>query len=108
MKIMGRNSALLNIFFLASSVLIGVPIAVLFPWVEHAPTLALLAAAIFCAFGFCLFASAKVATIRQGRLLSWGSADMTPVDRRCYRTGYALLAFAAILGLCLVGYWGAR
>lgn len=60
------------------------------------------------ALGFGLFLAAKVSVIRRGIPISFGSARMTSGFRVCYRVGYALMAFAAVLtlGAVLVSHWG--
>ena len=97
---MGRNSALLNLYFLLAPPLVGVSIGMLFPWVADWPLLAACVMALSCLLGFTLFASAKVSTIRHGRLFSWGSANMTPASRLRYRAGYTLMGFGLILMIC--------
>ncbi len=54
------------------------------------------------ALGFCLFLAAKVSVIRRGMPVSFGSARMSSGFRVCYRVGYALMAFAAVLTLGVV------
>ena len=102
---MGRNSALLNLLFLVMPMLIGLSVLTLFPWVRSSPPTALLVAESGYLLGFGLFASAKVATIRDRKPFSWGSAAMTTSCRLRYRFGYALMGFAAIVTLCLALPW---
>ena len=41
--------------------------------------------------GFGLFATAKFSLIRRGNLVSFGTRDMTPLNRRLYRLGYVFM-----------------
>lgn len=99
---MGRNSALLNLYFTLAPMLVGVSVAVLFPWVAGSPLLAASVMGLSCVVGFTLFAWAKISTIRHGRLFSWGSTGMTLGCRLRYRTGYTLMGFALILTFCWI------
>jgi hypothetical protein len=41
--------------------------------------------------GFGLFATAKLSVIRRGKFISFGTKEMTPVNRLLYRLGYLLM-----------------
>jgi hypothetical protein len=81
--------------------LLSVSAAALLPWVMAWPSQTATITVLGYLIGFILFASAKIATIRQDRLFSWGSASMTLAYRRRYRIGYALMGFALLLTICL-------
>lgn len=51
--------------------------------------------------GFGLFLKSKISVFRQGRLLSFGSAGMTKLNRFCYLAGYAVMTIALFLSLIL-------
>jgi len=53
------------------------------------------------AVGFGLFLKSKISVYRQGRLLSFGTAGMTKLNRLCYRAGYAVMTIALFLSLIL-------
>lgn len=99
---MGRNSALINLYFTLAPVLVGVSVVVLFPWVADSPLLAASVMGLSYVVGFTLFAWAKISTIRGGRLFSWGSIGMTSACRLRYHAGYALMGFALILTFCWI------
>lgn len=98
---MERTSALVNFCIGLAPLLLGISVATLLPWVIAAPRQTAIVTVLGYLFGFALFASAKITSIRQGRLFSWGSANMTLACRRRYRVGYALMGFALLLTVCL-------
>lgn len=51
---------------------------------------------LFMATGFVLFLAAKLSLIAQGVHVSWGSRQMSPRFRTCYRVGYALMFAGAL------------
>ncbi len=51
--------------------------------------------------GFGLFLKSKISVYKQGKLLSFGSAGMTKLNRFCYRAGYVVMTIALFLSLIL-------
>lgn len=83
---------------------IGFCICLLLVCVVTAPTGSMLSFLAVTGSGFFLFAVAKVSVFRQGRLVSFGSAKMSPRMRMTYRTGWVLMAIGATLTLFAVWF----
>jgi hypothetical protein len=58
--------------------------------------------------GLGLFLKSKISVYKQGRLLSFGSAGMTNLNRFCYRAGYVLMLIALSLSLILYAFFRAN
>jgi hypothetical protein len=94
---------------------VGVPVLLIFPAVGivialllfcmlTAPVESMLSFFVVTGFGFLLFAVAKVSVFRQGHLVSFGSAKMSPQMKMAYRTGWVLMVIGATLTLFAVWF----
>ncbi|HBE87749.1 MAG TPA: hypothetical protein DDW67_01215 [Elusimicrobia bacterium] len=92
----------LNLVWVLGLPLMLLPVAVIMPNVLRHPAGSGLISVVLCVIGFALFSLAKFSQFRQGRYFTFGSAGMSPRDRILYRCGYALMAFAAVIALCLL------
>ena len=84
--------------------LVGIPLCLLLSCVANAPVESMLSFFAVTGFGFFLFVVAKVSVFRQGRLVSFGSAKMSPQMRTAYRTGWVLMLVGTILALFSTGF----
>ena len=92
----------LPIMVIFAVVIIGVSLLV--SCVATAPVGSMLSFFALTGFGFFLFAVAKVSVFRRGRLVSFGSAEMSPQMRTAYRTGWVLMALGTTLSLFAVWF----
>ena len=83
---------------------IGFVICLLLSCVATAPVESMLSFLAVTGFGLFLFAVAKVSVFRQGHLVSFGSAKMSPQMRTAYRTGWVLMVIGATLTLFAVWF----
>lgn len=56
----------------------------------------------FCLAGFTLFLKSKLAVVRSGAIISFGSSRMSPLLRATYRASYVLIGLGTILGMIII------
>ena len=100
---MRRGELFLNLVFDFGglSVIIVLVIGITLPFLTNAPLQYVLIMFLCWVIGFGLFLKSKISVYRQGRLLSFGSAGMSKVNRFYYRAGYAVMTIALFLSLIL-------
>jgi len=97
-----RLDSALNTAFHCGIVLAGFALTVLASIAQNAPMeLALITSGLF-ASGLALLLAAKTSMFRRGILLSFGSAGMSPWNRRAYRAGCALVVLGVLVTLALI------
>jgi len=97
----GQREALANAFILYAPFAIGLILAVFAANALAAPTgFAWFTLGLYFV-GLALFLLAKFSLLRRGIRFSFGSSQMSPWNRRAYRTGYTLmvLGFFAMFAL---------
>jgi len=101
---MGQAHALINVFIVGWPVIVALPLAFAIGTAAVNPVGSARPALGLYALGFSLFLVAKIAELRSGRLVSFGSRPMRPPYRALYRTGYALMVAGLLfaVGLLLV------
>ena len=93
---------ILNLVWGLGLPLLVLPVAVILPNVLRHPVGAGIIALFLCLIGFVFFSVAKFSQFKQGRYLTFGSAEMSPRNRLFYRCGYALMMLSATIALCLI------
>jgi hypothetical protein len=103
----GQREALANTFILYAPLAIGLVFTVFAVNAFAAPRgFAWFTLGLYFA-GLALFLLAKVSLLRRGIRLSFGSSQMSPWNRRAYRTGYTLMVFGFFATLTLLVALGA-
>jgi len=93
---MGKNSAAAAMLIFCGPLVVGLPFAVLGTYASVAPLgFACFTIALY-ALGASLFLLAKTSLLRRGALVSFGSARMSPWNRRAYRAGYTLMMLGCL------------
>ena len=98
---MFKQSALANIIFLCAPIVVGLVMAFLLPQAMGNPKGFSVAALAFYVVGFVFFAAAKIQNIRRGYLVSFGAAQMSPLQRQAYRIGYVLMGIGLLTTVTL-------
>ena len=96
---MQRGELFINLGFGGLPVVLVIGITL--PFLTNAPLQYVLFMFLCWVIGFGLFLKSKISVYRQGRLLSFGSAGMSKVNRFYYRAGYAVMTIALFLSLIL-------
>jgi len=86
-----RPDTLVMLVLLPGIAVLGLLLAVLMPMAMQQPVrFAWMTLALY-AGGVASFVAAKISVVRRGVLVSFGSAPMSPGNRRLYRLGYVLM-----------------
>lgn len=91
-----------NLFLQLGLIALILPVAILVPNVLRHPQVFAVAAVLLCASGFILFSIAKFSLFKAGKYFTFGSSEMTPRHRVCYRVGYLLMIIAGFIALTLL------
>ncbi len=94
---MFMESALFNMIMMIAPFIIGFLMAILIPGAIRNPLGYSVVAFILYAIGFLLFASAKIRNILKGRIVSFGSANMSTGQKWAYRIGYVLMGISLLI-----------
>ena len=95
---MGKSGSIANMVWLLAPLVLGIPIGYIVFLMKYHPTDLLPVIAFACGLGFAMLVLSKVSAIRAGKLVTWGTREMKPRDRLCYRIGYLLI----VLGVALL------
>jgi len=99
---MGKPGSIANMVWLLAPLVLAVPIGYAVFLLKYHPADLLPATALACGLGFVLLVLSKVPAMRAGRLVTWGTREMTPRERLCYRIGYLLIGLGVALLAMLV------
>jgi len=103
---MRRNELVANLFFAGGGFsLVALLVAFLTTWVALAPGPYIVLMFFLWIVGFLLFLKAKISMIKQGKLLSFGFAEMSRSDRIFYVFGYIIMGIGMLLSLILIGFY---
>lgn len=83
-------------------ILMGLVMVILIPNVSVNPNFFALVTWAFYGIGFLLFLFAKISTIKNGNLITFGSSLMTKKNRLLYKLGYSLMIISFVLTICLM------
>lgn len=83
-------------------ILMGLVMAILIPNVSVNPKFFVHLTWTLYGIGFLLFLFAKISTIKNGNLITFGSSQMTKKNRFLYKSGYSVMIIAFVLTICLV------
>lgn len=101
-----KGESQVNAVILLGPLFIGIAMATVVPAAVDRPEPFFRRSAAISGAGLVLFCIAKWSSIRDGRLLSFGSAEMTRANRIAYRLGYLLMgagAFGTLVWLRMNG-----
>ena len=98
---MRRGELIIKLVFGYGGMLAAVAAGIIIPFLTNAPLHYVFIMFMCWTVGFVLFLKSKISVYRQGRLLSFGSAGMSKVNRFYYRAGYAVMTIALFLSLIL-------
>lgn len=105
---MRRGELIVNLVLFVGFPLVGIGVIlpILLTLLINTPVQYVVVMLIFWLVGFMMFIKAKVSVIRQGKIISLGSGDMSRINRIFYRLGYVLMAIGLVLSLVLIMFYG--
>lgn len=100
---MRRNELIMNLFFLCGFSFIVILVVPIISYFLNAPLNSVLIISFFLLVGFLMFFKAKLSLIAKGKLISFGSSNMSEANRIYYILGYVLMGIGLLLSLLYIG-----
>jgi hypothetical protein len=101
---MGKSGAIANVVWLIAPLALSVPIGYIVFLLRYNPAVLPPVIALACSLGFALLMFAKISSIRSGKFLTWGTRELKPMHRHCYRIGYLLMGLGMTLMFAMLLY----
>ena len=99
---MNKRHALASLILISWPLIVGLSLIALKGVAGAYPITVPAVVLVLTCVGLGLVVTAKVSMIRRGKLISFGTREMTPLNRRLYRLGYALMIGSwALAGVAL-------
>ena len=99
---MGYTCAMMNFTILIGPVLIAIVMAYIIPPVLFYPKFFILLSWSLYGIGLLCFIIAKLSVIKKGKLITFGSFQMSSLHKKLYKTGYLLMIIAFLFTLALI------
>lgn len=99
---MRKSSSITNLVWMLAPLVLAIPIGYVVFLLKYYPSDLLPVIALACIIGFGMLVLSKVPTMRKGRFMTWGTREMRPRDRLCYRIGYFLMSFGVVLLIAIL------
>ena len=99
---MRYTSAMINLIILIGPMLIAIVMALIIPNVLHYPKFFILSSWSLYGIGLLCFIIAKLSVIKKGKLITFGSSQMSSLHKKLYKMGYLLMIIAFLFTIALI------